>query len=284
MNNKMDFLSKLSRVDRLSALPDLVAKLVSMLDSPDVSGRDLSEAISHDVAISTRLLKIVNSPFYGFNGSIKNISHAIVVLGFNTVKGIILSFSAVDLIKALQDTEFFSKREFWRHCVGCGIASREIAKLIGIADDERFFTAGLLHDVGKMIMWNLAPEEFLGLVKYAKDNNLYFYEAEYEREVVHHTEIAKKLFRRWNMPGSLVEVVSLHHEPEKAEFIEDVRIIRLADQMARNMQIGDPGDNKCPDEGALEYEILGMSLEQLQGIMPIIYQRLDDAQAILNII
>ncbi len=277
-------LSKLHRIDRLPALPDLVTRLVGMLDAPTTSGRDLSDAIAHDMAISSRLLKIVNSPFYGFNGSIKTISHAIVVLGFNTVKGIVLSFSAVDMLRDLSDTDYFSKKEFWKHCVGCGIAAREIALLLGIVDNERFFTAGLLHDVGKMVMWNLSSDEFLSLVKFAKDENISFYEAEKQKEVMHHTEVARVLFKKWNMPGSLIDVVSKHHSPDTSEFAIDVGIVHLADQIIRAMAIGDGGDNWQPKEEGLRCDSLGLTLEQVQGIMPGIYQRLEDAQAILNII
>ncbi|HOS96772.1 MAG TPA: HDOD domain-containing protein, partial [Deltaproteobacteria bacterium] len=146
MSTKVQHLKVLARkIQSLPTLPKVVEKLMTMVESPDVSPKDVGKLISSDQVLGARVLRLVNSPFYGFPGRISSISHAIILLGFNVIKGVVLSASVFDLMER-------SMVGLWEHSLGSAIVSGAISRKLGLAEPEEISTAALLHDIGKVLV------------------------------------------------------------------------------------------------------------------------------------
>ncbi len=238
-----------SIVDRINSmsdippLPDSVNGVIKAIRDPKVSARDITGMIANDVAISSKILKVVNSAYYGFKGNISSITHAIVILGFNVLKSLVMSFSVYGLIEGLNSKGEFSLRDFWYHSVGVACASKVLSEALGFKNGEEFFTLGLLHDAGKLVLYRLEPELFLHIVSRAKAEGRTFFEVEREEIDIPHPDIAGMLFEAWQMPDNIVEAAALHHDIDVVENKRHVAIVMLADTLIKEMGIGNAGDD-----------------------------------------
>ncbi len=233
---------KLRDFSQIPPLPESVSSILMAIRDPRVSGKDITEMIAHDVSMTSKILKVVNSSYYGYRGKITSVTHAIVILGFNTVKNLILGLSMYPLLESLSSSFEFDIKSFWMHCVGVACASKVIALEMGRENTEEFFTYGLVHDVGKLVMLALAPEFFLSLVREAKQRKISLYQIELEKGELPHTSVGYDLFVYWKMPEELTEVVGYHHDQDLIDRKETVRWVYWADQLIRIMGIGDGGD------------------------------------------
>jgi putative nucleotidyltransferase with HDIG domain len=188
--------------------------------------------------LTAKLLKIANSPFYGFPRRIATIDFAIVVLGFDALKDIVIS---VSLLSALNknDSKFFDPRAFWDHCVAAGAAARKFSHDFNYRVSGEAFVAGLLHDIGILIETQYFPKEFREVIKTTKMKSISFLEAEKEIFGVTHEEIGSWLAERWNLPEQLVEAIRFHHSPGVAENNRElVALIHFVDVLSHRLQIG----------------------------------------------
>ncbi|HNU75506.1 MAG TPA: HDOD domain-containing protein, partial [Deltaproteobacteria bacterium] len=141
------------RIQSLPTLPPVVKKLTTMVESPDVTAKDVGKLISSDQVLSAKVLKLVNSPFYGFPGRISSISHAIILLGFDVIKGVVLSASVFDVMEK-------SMEGLWEHSLGSAIISGTISRALGLKEPEEVSTAALLHDIGKVLVRVSLSEDY----------------------------------------------------------------------------------------------------------------------------
>lgn len=233
-------------VDRLKdipTLPTVVQKIISIVDSPDTSASDLNKAISTDQALSAKVLKLVNSAFYGFPKKIETLQHAIVILGFNTVRSLALSISMLD---------FFSKRsvrhqinyiEFWRHSIGCSALARMIAKNAFPAIAEESFVAGLLHDIGILVLDQFFPVDFSQVLETIEKDKLTLYKAEKEVFDFTHSDVGRMLAERWNLPDALLYSIAYHHDPlPSRDFFPITATIHAANIGVKILRVGSVGD------------------------------------------
>jgi HD-like signal output (HDOD) protein len=161
VKNQQAIRKTLESISTIPTLSIVLDKLARLLQNPQTSAEEIGRAITTDQALASKVLKLVNSAFYGFPGKIGTITHAVVILGFSTVKNIVLTASIFDAFsnRKNQGSEF-SMEKFWTHSIGCGAASQTIAKHIGFKEKEECFIAGLIHDIGKIILCHYFHEEF----------------------------------------------------------------------------------------------------------------------------
>jgi putative nucleotidyltransferase with HDIG domain len=252
------------RVDEMVSLPTLpgVVRLIStMVENEKSSAAEVSAVISKDQVLSAKLLRLVNSPIYGFPGRISSVSHALVLLGFNVVKGLVLGTTVFDhLAKDLQG--------IWEHSLGTAVVSRRMAKELKMGEPEEIMICGLLHDLGKVVLSHIAPQDFKAVVKTAELKHVHILVAEQELLHTSHTHIAGLVARRWHLPARLTDAIVYHHHPMEAEHSREVTaVVHLADILARGMGYGSGGDSSMPELDHEAFQMLGLSYAQIDLIL-----------------
>jgi HD-like signal output (HDOD) protein len=226
----------------LPTLPTVVTKMIQLVDNPKTSASSLARLIYTDQALTARILKLANSAYYGFPREISTVNMAIVVLGFNTVKEMGLSLSVFEVFKGSASDGGFDISRFWQHSIACGSAARMIARrfkrnLIGEA-----FVAGLLHDIGKVILKQYMRAEFSAIIEQSAHGIVALDDAEKEIAGATHAQIGGWLAEKWNLPKIIVESIACHHIPWEAK--QDpalVAIVSVANYLCHIGQIGNSG-------------------------------------------
>lgn len=233
-------------IEGLPTLPTVVARISQLVQDPNTSAADLNEVLSNDLALSSRLLKLANSSYYGFPNKISSVTHAVVILGFNTVRNVVLSAFVLDAFEA-RDVPF-GYRDFWVHSVGTAAAASALLKPQGrrMADDG--FICGLLHDIGKVVLHQFARERFAEIVKQVRRGNRLIVEVEQEVLGFTHTEVGGALLEVWGLPRFLRLAVEDHHilKSEEEEVLQLASSVHVADIFARALMIGNGGDGRIP--------------------------------------
>lgn len=201
---------------RLVSLPEVCIRVNEMLDDPSVTATELGQIISQDTSLTARLLKIVNSSYYGFQAKIETVSRAVTVVGLRELRGLVIAASAVETFSNVSD-EILNKVRFWRHSLYCGVIARLLAEQCHVLHSERLFVAGLLHDIGKLIVAQRLPQETRMIALEADSAQRSEFEVEQDFLGFDHAEVGGELMHAWNMPETLFESVAYHHNPIQAE-------------------------------------------------------------------
>ena len=229
---------KIRNLAKLSTLPFVASRVMEMVENPRTSASQLCEIISTDQVMAARILRLANSAYYGFPRKISTLNLAIVVLGFNALRDLVLSISLIDRF-ALQNKEIIDLKQFWRHVLIVGIGSKLLAKYLNYPIIGEVFVGGLLHDIGYLVMYQHFPEEFNRIYEFAKTNNISFDEAGRIELGVSHTEMGAWLAEGWNLPHKLVQSIKYHHLPSKSLNYQDlISFIYLADLISYSIDEG----------------------------------------------
>ncbi len=239
--------SSIELVTDLPTLPVVVAKITSQIANPATNAADIGRLIEQDQALTSKVLRLVNSAYYGFPKQIKSIQHAVVILGFNKIKTIVITASVFEVFKGRQSGEL-DLRRFWQHSLGVAIASKASAEMIGASHvAEEAFIGGLLHDIGKVVMDQYQPNIYHPVVKYANDKGILLLNAEMEVMGLSHATVGEWMMEFWRLPPSIVHMVADHHLPgSSTERRELIASIHLGDILARALGIGNGGDQRMP--------------------------------------
>lgn len=261
----------------LISLPNIVIRLNQMLDDPDCSAETIGMTIGEDPGLTARLLKIVNSPFYGFPSQVDTISMAITILGTRQLRDLVLATSLINRFQSLP-SQIMDMDTFWCHSITCAIAARCFATRLKVQNAERFFVAGLLHDIGLLVMALVAPQQARKLLQLTASAA-----ASAERDLFgfDHAELGAELLRHWQLPESLIEPTAFHHQPGRAkQFPQETAVVHLANVIANNLQ---PSVVFCDDtvEDHQAWQILGLSAELLETLHEEVYAQLDETLDLL---
>ncbi|NDY42198.1 HDOD domain-containing protein [Dissulfurirhabdus thermomarina] len=231
---------RLKEVQSLPTLPPIVSKLNRMVEDEEVTAEQLGRVIEKDQVLTSKLLKMVNSSFFGFPQRISTVSNAIVLLGFNVIKTLIVTSS---IFEVMQESDV----GLWEHSLGCATAAGILARRRGVKNPEEISTAGLIHDLGKIVVRSELPEDYARVQDLVAARQVAMREAELEVLGVGHGEIGGWLARQWNLPDRLVRPIEAHHHPETAgEFRELAAIVHFADILVRAVGFGFGGDPWVP--------------------------------------
>ena len=254
-----------SNIGQLS-LPDIAIRLNDMVSDPDCSAVDIGELISQDAALSARLLKIVNSPFYGFPSRIDTISMAITIIGTRQLRDLVLATSILGKFNQLPEG-LISIDTFWYHNLTTAAAARIIASKLEIRNSERFFMAGLLHDIGKLVMYLSEPElsrQVLNALKLPEDNK-----GQVEIEVFgfDHASLGAELLQHWNLPDALIEPVRYHHQPKLAEqYAQETAAVFLANIIANSIEPAFSAEDESEIDSNI-LEMLGLGYDDMDYLI-----------------
>ena len=253
----------------LVTLPEVALRIASMVDDPSSSSADIGREISRDAALTARLLRIANSPAYGHHGKIATISRAITVLGVRQVRDLTVGLTAIRTFDGIGN-ELVTMASFWRHSFLCAVAAGQIAARRDRRHDDSPFVAGLLHDIGQLVLFSRAPaparQALLMSVDSADDTGLFLC----EREVMgfDHGAVGLALAQTWGMPRSLQECIEFHHEPERAqEYPLEVATVHIANSVAVLAEIGSSELGEGPPLSPAALRTLKLDTAALQEII-----------------
>lgn len=199
------------KISTIATLPEVVAKIVATVEDPKSSASQLHRIVSHDPALVTRILKVVNSAFYGLPGQIGSIERAIVLLGLNAVKNIAVAASLGQLFRGVTLCEGYTARDLWTHCVAVSVTSRELARSLKLPVADEAFLAGMIHDVGMLISMQLHPEKLRKVCEIAAGDKVDFCTVEQDLIGVDHQQLGQALCELWKFPKSCHVVAGNHH-------------------------------------------------------------------------
>ncbi|HXX93190.1 MAG TPA: HDOD domain-containing protein [Planctomycetota bacterium] len=273
------------RVQGLPTLPSMLNNINQMILNPKTSAKEVAQVISSDPALTSKVLRVVNSSFYGFPNRITTITHAIVILGFNTIKSIVLSSTIFDVFRRTVKPGDFDRTEFWKHSIGCGAAAKVIGRRLNYPMLEELFIAGLLHDVGKIVLDQFIPDKFVEVLNLVRSRDILIAEAEAQILGATHADVGAWLFEKWNLSKGLVETTRCHHNPALAsDSPKFAEIIHVSDILVRAIRFGNGGDNKIPalQEGA--WKSLGLQESELDDLLSQTGQEIEKAMIFLDFI
>jgi HD-like signal output (HDOD) protein len=220
----------------LPTLPKVLDEVSKLVDRPDTTTEEVAKLISTDQVLSAKVLKMVNSPVYGFPGRISSIQHALVLLGFNVLRSIIVSTSVFEVMTA-------NMVGLWEHSLGCALACGATARMLGFKDAEEYSVAGLLHDLGKVVATVQLPDLKPEIERVVAERDIYYLEAEREVLGFGHDRINAWLANHWKLPANIKEGLSYHHKPHLAQlYPEMASIVHLGDFLVRVFEYGFSGD------------------------------------------
>jgi len=241
MNSRI-ILKKLDRIDNLPTLPALALEVNKRLLDYDTSIHKLAQVIEKDQSIAARLLKLSNSSFYGFRRRISNVPNAVVLLGFNTIRNVVISVSVIKAFSGPKTMDGMDIADFWRHSVAVAMVSKSLGEQLNLPSADDCFLAGLLHDIGKIVLSQFFEDLFKKIWLSASNADISFYEAEKKEDSLDHAFIGGHLAKKWQLPIGLVDSIKYHHNlSESAANPELLTIVHTANIIVNTF-------NKTTDE------------------------------------
>ncbi|HIJ79189.1 MAG: HDOD domain-containing protein [Desulfobulbaceae bacterium] len=263
-----EFRKALREVKNLPTLPGIVIKLTQMAEDPDTSTEQMGRMISKDHILAVKLLKLVNSAFYGFPQRISSLNSAIILLGINVIKSLIISAS---IFEVMEDQDI----ELWEHSLGCAVVSSVLAKRLGMSEPEEVSTAGLIHDIGKVAIKMELPREYELITRLVHDKQISRIEAEREVLGLDHAEVGGWLAKSWNLPGKLIEPIACHHDPRLAKDEQLASaIVHFSNIIIRGMGYGHAGDIWVPALSSRAWRMLELTPTDLELVLAEVEEKL----------
>jgi HD-like signal output (HDOD) protein len=206
-------LDAVKKVNSFATLPEVTSKIIATVEDPKSTAGTLHKIVSHDPALVTRIMKVVNSAFYGLPGQIGSIERAIVLLGLNAIKNIAVAASLGQLFRGAKLCDGFTPKDLWTHCIAVGVTARELAKQMKLPVADEAFLAGMIHDVGLLISLQTAPEQLRQVCEVAKTSDRAFIDLEREVMGMDHQQLGTCLAEQWRFPKNCQLVAGHHHQP-----------------------------------------------------------------------
>ena len=284
---ELKWVSLLEKLNDIPTLPMVANQVTGLINDPNSSSGDIASVLRKDQVLTAKVLKLINSPYYGIPGEVTDVQRALAFLGFNTIAQLVLSLSVFSLFPR-DSKASFDVLEFWKHALATAVASEMIARKTGYERPEECFTCGLLHDIGKLVLRQIAPTEFQKVVDLAKKESISYSAAEEKLGLPTHGYLGEHIAERWRLPMVIRLAVRYHHQDvsETTTILDSlkrpVHIVRLANQWVVNQKIGYSGD---ASEGTLNpdfFDPLKINRALIDGFTEEFLSEFDNAGAFLR--
>lgn len=244
-------ISRVHSCARLPSLRSIDSALRELLNADQRYTTQISEVIRRDPSLTARLLRLVNSVYYGLTTPVNNIEEAVFYLGVRQIRQLAMVTPIIEDFQKLAGKTPFPWRQFWQHCIATAILTREVTNLTGQVADEADYVAGLVHDVGKIVMASSFPEQFEEVRRRVQSGEVSRLEAERAVLGIDHTELGAIYLEHHHLPPVMVETARHHHDPTRAAgYAQIVASVQIADLLVRHAGIGDSGNPEAVDEEA----------------------------------
>ena len=263
---------------KIATPPEIYNEINEVLNSSDSTLTDISEIVSKDPGVSSRVLKIVNSAYYGLTTKIETVTAGVQTIGTRQLRDLVLATSVMTRFEDVP-SDLIDLEKFWEHSLATAIAARSLADIRREANLESFFVGGMLHDLGRLVMIAKMPKEYTKALEDCKSTNRQLIELETEQFGFNHTDVGRELFKTWNLPTALEEVAGCHHQPQKATTATVLTsLVHVADIIVHSMEVGHSGEVNIPQFSPYAWAQFGMIPELLTQV----YQEVDDQFAALK--
>ncbi|MBN8283231.1 HDOD domain-containing protein [Zoogloea sp.] len=254
-----------SHVQKLPAMPVVAMEVLQSMSGTDTDIDALAKRIAQDQAIAARVLRVANSPFYGLQSKVGSIHDAIVVLGLSSVRSLVLAAAVITGLPGGRCPDF-SQSRFWRHVLGVAAAARALARPLR-RPPEPLFVAGLLHDIGRLAMMTIYPEDLCRVLAEVQARDCTLLEAERRHFGFDHARVGAELARRWNFPADIVDALAWHHDPAQGIPGGLAGIVHYADAIAHALDLDGAATGQVPRLDAQTVDALDLGWEALNGVL-----------------
>jgi len=241
----------------LGSYGPVLLEIEAALQSPQCNLSTIGDAIQKDPDLTARLLRLANSPFFGFANRLSTVAEAVSLLGIQQIQDMITASSVLDQFKGVPD-ELVNKDSFWRHSLAVGIAARLLAMERRLPKPDKFFVAGLLHDVGRLVLMSQAAEAAQAVFALYQSERMLLRDAEMKVLGYDHQQIAAELLQSWSYPPTLVQAVAYHHNPNASVAKLDASVVHIADHLVCAMALGSSGEQFIPPLDEKAWNALGL--------------------------
>jgi putative nucleotidyltransferase with HDIG domain len=247
--NQSKVLKKVQSINNLPVLPEIALRINQKLENMDTSIQDLVDLLEKDQSLVMKILKLVNSSFYGLKSKVQNLPHAVTLLGYNTIRNAVVTVSIMDVLKLKNELAGFKIESLWLHSIQTAVLGKKLSTKIRLTSPDDTFTAGLLHDIGKIVLANYYPNDLLKIIEEMRRRETTFYEAEKALKMCNHAVIGSKLAEHWSLPPLLVDSIKYHHQlPQNNDYNDLLLIVQLADSISHILS-SDKGYNLDLENG-----------------------------------
>jgi putative nucleotidyltransferase with HDIG domain len=273
---------------RMPSLSTTVTKSLEICNNPNSSPNDLSRVISLDPVLTGQLLKLINSAYYSLPNKVPSLTRAIIMLGLNTVKNLVLSIAILESLGGKKAFRALSPNDFWTHSICAGVVAKSLAATQGIplADQEEYFVAGLLHDLGKIPLNSCFPDAYALALKLAGSEQDPLCMAEERVFGINHNTVGKMIAEKWRLGETIIDSLFYHHMRDSAgeKNRQFVAVIAMSDFFANHFKIGFAG-NSSPDPTVAEHltEQVGVSWTALSGLVDVVLGEIEKARIFLQL-
>ncbi len=259
----------------LASLPEVFLEISKVINDPRSSATHVADVISKDTNLSAKLLRIVNSAFYGFPSQISTISRAVTIVGSKQLSILALGTSVIAIFEGIPPA-LVNMRSFWEHSLACGIAARIMASYKNIPNTERLFVAGVLHDLGRILLYKNLPHKGKEILLLAQQTPCLLRSAETQILGFDHGQIGGALMEKWKLPSVLENVVRYHHQPLLGQSTQEASLICLADVLVHGLGLGSSGEHFVPALPPGVWEEVGLPKEILHPIVPFLDHQMEE--------
>ena len=273
----------LAAVDKMPAFPQSVSKVLKLAGDIHCSQKDLVEVIKRDPVFTLKILRLVNSPYFGLSREISSISHASVYLGLNTLKNVALGLAAVGVIPR-SATQRMDMGAFWLHSLAVATCTRMLGLKLGVSRDDasEYFAAGLLHDIGKVVFALYMPDEFAQAAEKAREPGVSLCSCERDVFGVTHADMGAKLAEKWSLPVDLHDAIAFHHTPDES-ISQVIDCLFMANQITKRLAFGSAGNFEIEAIPERIEERFGMDMDELLEDLPTLDEEVESARIFIKL-
>ena len=245
--------------DKIASPPKVFQKVNEIVNDPDATTEEIARVIAEDVGITLRLLRVVNSAFFGYNQKVESLDQAVMALGTSQVRDLVLATTVAEKFEGLPD-DLINMESFWQHSLACGVMARSLAQTRREINLEPFFLGGMLHDVGRLVMFSKMPEQCRDIVARCLKSNEVMQAVEREVFGFDHAEVGGCLLSNWGLPPHLEEAVASHHLPQRAVRNPMLAsVVHIADVVVNALKLGNSGVRVVPKLSTSAWSRYGMA-------------------------
>jgi HD-like signal output (HDOD) protein len=249
------------------SLPLIHDRLTQAINNPRASFSDITSIISEDQGLCFRILKLANSPMFGYHKNIDSITKAATIIGTQQLRDMALAVSAIGVFRHIPDN-VINMSSFWKHSITTGIVARTIATIRRESNVERFFVTGILHDIGQLILLTSIPVLMIDMISQSIQSDLPLYNVQKSQLGFDHADVGGELLKKWKIPVIIAEPVSNHHNPNSATaYPLESALLHVADLIAHTLQAGSSGESAVPELKTEAWELLDIPACSLATII-----------------